>query len=480
MNPAAKSTEKRKELEKFADWVNPMLVKELRQGLRSKAFIGIFLGLQIILCFGFLTIMGESNNQMWGASSVGGFIFRLFSIFVVLVQPIRGVTSLSSEIKDGHMELVSLTHLRSWRVVWSKWNSIMLQSLLIFCSLLPFIFVRYFFGGMDVLAEFMRYILAIGTSGVLVAMMISISACKFMFLRWLLIFGMAVLALRLLNWLFDPTPYGLFTTGAFTPSWAFLGEFTALLFGAGYVIYLTLMAAVRSIAPVAENHSTVFRLVTLSMIILFYVIATLTGYFSSEYYLMLFLSVVAILGFYCLTESGAEVETYLSIKRREHFPFHGWLTAPGWQFGFWAFTLGVLIAGGFSLMVPPSDLWEQYAGIGSFTAMALFPLIILPLMKRQVSVVTYLAVILIVFAITLVLALGIDDIPGLKSQTWLAWIAVCFPPTGGAFYDVMDKAGNEIPYAVGILCMCLLYWFIVAFMSITSIRKQLRERGSQG
>jgi hypothetical protein len=50
----------------FSDRLSPMLVKELRQGLRTKAFIGVFLALQIILGVILLGAVSVSSSYQAG------------------------------------------------------------------------------------------------------------------------------------------------------------------------------------------------------------------------------------------------------------------------------------------------------------------------------------------------------------------------------------------------------------------------------
>ena len=113
----------------FSDRVSPVLVKELRQGLRAKTFIALFLGLQIFLAVMLLSAGAASGTNQAG-SIISGTIFLFFAIAVLLIQPLRGINALAGEVKDRTIEMMVLTRLTAWRIVFGKWIAIVGQSAL--------------------------------------------------------------------------------------------------------------------------------------------------------------------------------------------------------------------------------------------------------------------------------------------------------------------------------------------------------------
>lgn len=136
----------------FGDWVHPMLVKEFRQGLRARVFEVSFILLQLLMVscmviavssYGTRTDSFYANDIFWW---VIGFVF-------LIALPSRGLTTLSSEIKENTLELIYLTRITSGWIVTSKWMAVMAQTVLAACSILPYLVLRYFMGGIDLISE---------------------------------------------------------------------------------------------------------------------------------------------------------------------------------------------------------------------------------------------------------------------------------------------------------------------------------------
>src|ERR1700722_2347400 len=105
---------------KLDDWLSPILVKELRQGMRARVFVASFLLIQV-----FLIVLVLGNVAAQGDRSSLEFqnvIFWLIIGFTLLLfMPLRGLVAISSEVKNRTMETVLLTRLTAWRVVFGKW-----------------------------------------------------------------------------------------------------------------------------------------------------------------------------------------------------------------------------------------------------------------------------------------------------------------------------------------------------------------------
>ena len=111
----------------FSDKLSPMLVKELRQGLRAKTFIGVFLSLQAFLAVMMLSATIASSSGQIGIV-VSNIIFGFFSVAVLLVQPLRGIGALSTEVKSNTLDMMALTRLSSSKIVFGKWVAIVSQT----------------------------------------------------------------------------------------------------------------------------------------------------------------------------------------------------------------------------------------------------------------------------------------------------------------------------------------------------------------
>ncbi len=138
--------------EGFGDRVNPILVKETRQALKSRQFVVTF----SLLLFAALawTIAGSLSMmpQIYTTPSaqrmlVGYYI--VLAIPMLLVVPLAAYRSLEGEIDDGTLELLSITFLSPKQIVLGKLASASLQMLLYFIALFPCVAYAYTLRGVD-------------------------------------------------------------------------------------------------------------------------------------------------------------------------------------------------------------------------------------------------------------------------------------------------------------------------------------------
>jgi len=102
----------------YADWLPPMLVKELRQGLRAKAFVAVFglvqfalIALMAVRLFGAARL--ESDDRKLIDQSVWGALITA----LIVAMPMRGLGAIQEEIKAGTLELVRLSRISTSRLV---------------------------------------------------------------------------------------------------------------------------------------------------------------------------------------------------------------------------------------------------------------------------------------------------------------------------------------------------------------------------
>ncbi len=266
-------------LSDFPDRFSPMLVKELRQGLRAKTFVGVFLALQIFLGVMLLSAGASSTSDHVG-SVVSGIIFTFFAIAVLVIQPLRGIAALSAEVKGNTIDMMVLTRLSAWRIVFGKWVAIVSQSALLLSTIIPYLILRYFFGGMNLFAEMMFLLLLFATSMTLTAVTVGLSGCSSVIVRSLLpILGLPILLWSLLV---------MSLTGAMRGSTGLMDAFTLASPESriGVACYLAAMLylgcsmlslGASLIAPAAENHSLFRRIAALLLIAALFAVGLLTS-----------------------------------------------------------------------------------------------------------------------------------------------------------------------------------------------------------
>lgn len=320
----------------FSDRISPMLVKELRQGMRAKTFIVLFLALQIFLAVMMFSAGAASTSDQVG-SVISGIIFTFFSIAVLIIQPLRGTSALASEVKGNTIDMMVLTRLSAWRIVYGKWVAIISQSALLLATIVPYLILRYFFGGMNLIAEMTGLLLIFLTSMALTAVTVGLSGCGSVIIRSLLpIIGLLMLCYALLVFSFMSGMRG--SRGPMD----FLAMDTAdaRIGVASYIamiIYLgtsMLSMGASLIAPSAENHSFVRRLVALLIVLVLFVLGMLD--MIDNDLLLTLVSVVTVPAIMiALTDSAILVPIACKpfVKRGIIGRAVGWFFYPSWHSG---------------------------------------------------------------------------------------------------------------------------------------------------
>jgi ABC-type transport system involved in multi-copper enzyme maturation permease subunit len=134
------------------DLINPILVKETRQSLKSRQFVVTF---SLILFAALAWTIAGSLSLMPGIYTtpsaprmmVGYYL--VLALPMLLVVPLAAYRSLESEIDDGTLELLSITTLSPWQIVLGKLGSASLQMLLYFVTLFPCLAYAYTLRGVD-------------------------------------------------------------------------------------------------------------------------------------------------------------------------------------------------------------------------------------------------------------------------------------------------------------------------------------------
>ncbi len=250
----------------FGDWLSPMIVKELRQGLRTWVFVGAFIVLQAVLVM-LLLISSSSGNE---ASSTILF-WSLVAFILVFIMPLRGFNALAGEMKAQTLDILALTRLSGFRIALGKWAALVSQSALIAISVLPFVALRYFGGGVDLIAE-LRCLLLLGLlSAGVTGIAVAFSALPSIIVRTLLLLGVWWMSLfaciGLIALTMEDTGRRFFGFGPMNdmPWWAIFAVVLPLW---AFVCYFLIDLGASVIAPLAANHATRKRLISLGMFLI--------------------------------------------------------------------------------------------------------------------------------------------------------------------------------------------------------------------
>lgn len=163
--------------ERFVESVGPIVVKEVRQGLRAKVF-AIFFGTLLVVCLAMALIAVAEANDGYGIAHgkdfFGAYLTALGAVsFFVL--PFVAFRSMVRELEDETWVLLTLTGLGSVSIVRGKWVSAMAQALLFGSACAPFVLFCYFLNGIDLVQIIGGLTLAAGWSAFLTSVGIAIA-----------------------------------------------------------------------------------------------------------------------------------------------------------------------------------------------------------------------------------------------------------------------------------------------------------------
>ena len=261
-------------IERSGEKLNPILVKEARQALKSKQFLITFI-LLLICGWGWsLMAVAILGRNVYYAPS-GPFLLVGYSIILtvplLLIVPFAAYRSLASEREDGTFDLLSITTLSSRQIVSGKLGSAVLQMIVYYSALSPCIAFTYLLRGIDIitimLLLFYTFLasLILSVFGLLVATITHIRHLQILLSVALLLglvaatIGWCALAIALVTEA-DSAPYD--------ESEFWIGQ---LAFVTGYVAYfvLFLLAAGAQLSFASDNRSTKLRVVMLVQQVLF-------------------------------------------------------------------------------------------------------------------------------------------------------------------------------------------------------------------
>ncbi|MHC5537274.1 ABC transporter permease [Singulisphaera rosea] len=140
-------------LERLGDRFNPIVVKEVRQALKSRQFVLTFLLLLLAAWAGSIfgvSYLGESID--YGSSAVtffAGFLFALSAATLVIV-PFSTFRSIVEERNETTLELLQITALSPPQIVRGKILSALVQVLVYYCAIAPFIAFTSLLPGFDI------------------------------------------------------------------------------------------------------------------------------------------------------------------------------------------------------------------------------------------------------------------------------------------------------------------------------------------
>ncbi len=488
--PGSAGFDERK-LRDFSDRLSPMLVKELRQGLRSRLFLIAFIALQALLMIPLVVGSSVKNPSQTGVV-LSGFLFAILSVVLLLVQPLRASTSIANEIKSGTIELMSLTRLGSWRMVLGKWSALVLQSALFVVSVIPYLLFRYILGGMDLFSEILALFLLFVASCGLTALGVGASASKTVFVRLfftgIMVLGMlsgppALMSALLLRSMAGGRGGGLPFDPAGAESLIWCGVF---VLGVAYIAFSALSMGASLVAPAAENHSAARRLTALALL------STAIGLgFHSKVGWGISSAAASLVAlpaiFLALTESAPFVETVRRPFARFGLPGRlvGWFLYPVPASGILAALVFGLLAlvpffldwgsKGFSSSMP-EELEAACSLLGGLWLAGLMQVLASRRAKEGSErigpyLLWALVIAMLTFVFAIVFASGDVEGPATLIGVWLPPLGIWYREQG---IEMADYA------SLSSICFTIVYFAVLLFLAVFRIHRTGPGLGSAG
>lgn len=449
------------------DFINPVVVKEIRQGLRARSFNASFMGLQLfmVLCMLFYLIALRKKGDL---SDVSGFFWFFIGVPLIMISPLRGFSAIHEECRKKTLEIIYLTRLTAWQITFGKWLSLMVQNALLLTGVLPYLVLRYFLGGVNLADDLIMTGVLFFVSALLTACGVGLSPIENRFVRGVILVG-ALMSLYMVPFLIFGLMPHMSSSMFFTP-WIIVAVALCLLL----VLAFALEYGAGLIAPPAENHA--LRKRALAFLLLGGImLARLAG---AAWYIWIY-------GFVFLLPIcvDALIEPMRFIASHYHangqrtralrVPFR--LFYPGWPAGVF---FVVTILGATTLFIHAYETGSDLLPFPLFITMtgtALLPLALIVLVKPYASKIAlpYMTIQVTLF-ITIVILFTVCSALGSEEPAWLGTL-----PMAGLYLLIFDSgiihAGTALTgVTTGLAALVIAIRMRPAWKHIIALEKQAR------
>ncbi|WDE96381.1 hypothetical protein PQO03_00160 [Lentisphaera profundi] len=343
--------------------------------MRSKAFLGIFVITQLVMVVATMGIVGSEGGSSNNSEELTMMFWGAIAIPFLIFQPLLAIESIHSEVKHKTLEMLYLSRLSSRRIILGKFYSHMLQTLMIACTIMPYVVLRYFAGGVNLLMEISTFISIVLISALGTAISVSTSSFS---VRHPRSHRVRILILLILIVVGSTTGFGMFTAfmrfgGGGSINWV---DFVTFVLMVPFVIYQVLSLGMSQVAPVSENNLLHKRINCF---------AVLAIYIIFRYFCESFLPLLPVM--VCFLMSALEGvfsgdanyrSSYQPVKK---YPEIGLLVAPNRYAYFNWFNLAVLM----SLMLMVLEIANDDLGGNNKAMLILAPLICLAVYFTQMQ-----------------------------------------------------------------------------------------------
>lgn len=134
------------------DFMNPVLVKEVRQAQRGKVFSVTLIVTLVLALLGAASAALEIERSYFSGSPGQAFfssVYVFFNIAVLVVVPFQAFVSMGAEHDDNTFEMLVLSNLKPRQIVMGKITAALTQGLMFGLTFLPFVVTAFLLRGVD-------------------------------------------------------------------------------------------------------------------------------------------------------------------------------------------------------------------------------------------------------------------------------------------------------------------------------------------
>lgn len=448
-----------------------MVVKELRQGLRTRAFSSTLLLLHVLLIL--VTLMsavadGSTDETRWLYDGIA-------TLVLCLVLPFRVSNALAEEIRQGTLDMLMLTRISPGRIVFGKWASVVLQSLLITFSLMPYIVARYVFGGLELAPEILMLAAKWLAGSVITAAILALSTIRQAWLRMVILFVPLFFSGFGLLGYFVMTATGRSGTifSASSPPLVQALVSLGVISLAAWAVFAFLSLAASRISPPGQPLAWLKRTVhglTLALLALLCLVTYNPLFFTAATPVLAFMTLDA------LTENTSTVPSaYAPFYRRGLAGrILSWFLSPGWATGFWLFCLGSLLFGVLIVLDASTGILPYFFLGVSTVSLISFLIQVLPTRHSTDLLPVFIGALALLYLFAGVFSgLGIM----LTKTSGATWYLALFPPAAGIIASSLPAASRD-SFLMNAVLFALPWPVLHAFLSLRVWRKlhPIREK----
>jgi hypothetical protein len=248
------------------DWLNPILVKETRQALKSSQFAITFVLVLVACWIATIGVVAYIGPRIFYSADGGTLLFWYFLILslpLMVVVPLAAFRSLTAEREDNTYDLLSITTLKPRQIISGKLGSSIAQMAVYFSAITPCLAFTYLLRGVDLPTIAMLLVFSFFWS--LGLCMVGILFATLTPQRFVQVFVLVAFVAALFLMLYLSAVMGWFVSYYGRASiWGVGGEFWILLaaLATAYFTFFALafFASAGMITFTSENRSTPLRI----------------------------------------------------------------------------------------------------------------------------------------------------------------------------------------------------------------------------